>query len=478
MSTPDDPDRWPTRTDGRSASGRAAENDWTGDLLAEPLSDPLADPELARQLAASGERPPGRRRAPLPVATGAAALWAAATTYLPLLLLTAALTGPAGARFGAMSRFAVLEWLLGYGVPVRTATDRITLVPLAVSALAGWRLFRAGVHASRAVGANRSRTTGLALVVAAGVGAWTALLAAGAAYAVSTPDLSASAGRAALMTGLSGFGLAAVGAIGHGRSGRLLARRIPPAILDVARTGVCAALFTVAAGAGIAGVALAFNGGEAATMLAATRGVAGQAGVTVLCLAYAPNVAMWGTAYLLGPGFAVGAETVVSPGDVLIGPLPGLPVLAGLPTVPLSGVGPVLLGVPVVAGICAGVLLARRRPGGWAAHLSTAALAGPVAGGLIQAAGFAAAGGLGSGRLAVMGPHGWRVGLFATIVLTAGALIGVAAVRTLSGSPGASTVDTVDRGSVDRSPGAQGRGHPADARALRDPLPGNPGRSY
>jgi len=464
MSTPDDPDRWPTGLDGRSASSRAAEQDWTGDLLAEPLSDPLADPELARQLAASRVRPPGRRRAPLPVATGVAALWAAATTYVPLLLLTAALTGPAGARFGAMTRFAVFEWLLGYGVPVRTATDRITLVPLAVSALAGWRLIRAGVHASRAVGANRHRTTGLALAAAVGVGAWTALLGAAAAFAVSTADLSVDLFRAVLMTGVGGFALAAVGAIANGRSGRVLARRIPPAVLDVARTGASAALFTVAAGAGIAGVALAFNGGEAAAMLAATRGVAGQAGVTVLCLAYAPNVAVWGAAYLLGPGFAVGTETVVSPGDVLIGPLPGLPVLAGLPTVPLSGVGPVLLGVPVVAGICAGVLLARRRPGGWAAHLSAAALAGPVAGALIQVASFAAAGGLGSDRLALMGPHGWRVGLFATIVLTAGALIGAAAVRTLSGS----TVDT----------SAQGRGHPADARAPRDPLPGSPGRPY
>src|SRR6185312_1084146 len=97
------------------------------------------------------------------------------------------------------------------------------------------------------------------------------------------------------------------------------------------------------------------------------------------------------------------------------------------------------------------------------------AFAGPVAGALIQVASFAAAGGLGSDRLVLMGPHGWRVGLFATIVLTAGTLIGAAAVRTLSGaSPGVSTVD--------RSSGTQGRGHPADARAPRDLLPGSPGQ--
>ena len=411
MTDPDDPERRSSDDDhGRwshvDEPGRwSLADDWPGDLLAEPLSDPLADPELARQLDTAREQTAGRRRAPLPVATGVAALWATATTYLPLLVLTAALTGPAGAGFGAMARFAVLEWLLGYGVPVRTGTDRITLVPLAVSVLAGWRLVRAGVHASRAVGAQRRRSPGVALAAAAGVGAWTALFGAGAAFAVSTPDLSASPGRAAPHDGRRRVRVGpTLGAVGHGRPGRALVRLIPVPVLDVARTGVCAALFTLAAGAGIAGVALAWNGGDAATMLAATRGVAGQAGVTVLCLAYAPNVAVWGAAYLLGPGFAVGVDTVVSPGDVLIGPLPGLPMLAGLPTVALSGAGPVLLGVPVLAGICAGVLLARRRPGGWGARLSAAALAGPVAGALVQAACVASAGGLGSDRLALAGP--------------------------------------------------------------------------
>jgi hypothetical protein len=197
-------------------------------------------------------------------------------------------------------------------------------------------------------------------------------------------------------------------------------------------------------------------------MLAATHGVAGQAGVTVLCLLYAPNIAGWGAAYLLGPGFAVGLDTTVSPGAVLIGPLPGLPVLAGLPSVPLSGIGPVLLGVPVLAGICAGVLLARRRSpamarrgagGRWGPLVLTAALSGPVAGLLLQAFAFASAGGIGSGRLSVLGPTGWRVLLFATLVLTVGSVIGAA------GS---------------QATGGQGRGHPVDTRARsRDPLPGD-----
>jgi hypothetical protein len=432
MTTPDDPDGWP------------------GDLLAEPLSDPLADPELRRQLAASRAASRGLGRAPLPVAAGAAALFAAVTTYAPLLALTAALGWAAGPGLGAMARFAAFAWMLGYGVPVQTSIDRISLVPLMVSALAGWRLIRAGVHASRAVGGHRRRSPGRSLEAAAGVGAGSGLLGATVAWLVSTPDAFVSAGRAALTMGVGGFVLAALGALGHGRPGRLLARRIPTLALDVARTGACAALLTLAAGAGIAGVALAVGGADAATMLAATHGVVGQAGVTVACLVYGPNVAVWGAAYLLGPGFAIGTDTVVSPGDVLIGPLPGLPVLAGLPSVPLSGLGPALLGVPVVAGICAGVLLARRTVGGWGPTLATAALAGPVAGMALQVAGFVSAGGLGTGHLARLGPHGLSIGLFATIVLTAGSAIGAAG-----------TLVTT----------TQERGHPADARApSRNPM--------
>ena len=73
-------------------------------------------------------------------------------------------------------------------------------------------------------------------------------------------------------------------------------------------------------------MALALPGGAAAEMLGSYRaGVLGQAGITVLCLVYLPNLAVWGAAYLLGPGFAVGDGTVVSPGEVLLGPVPALP---------------------------------------------------------------------------------------------------------------------------------------------------------
>ena len=50
---------------------------------------------------------------------------------------------------------------------------------------------------------------------------------------------------------------------------------------------------------------------------------------TLATMAVAPNAVLLGGAYLLGPGFAVGTGTVVSPTVVSLGPVPAFPLLAG-----------------------------------------------------------------------------------------------------------------------------------------------------
>ena len=375
-----------------------------------------------------------RRGAPLPVAAGVAALWAVVLGFLPLLGLAVIGTIGQPVAPAAVLRLATSAWLLGHGVPVQTPADRITLAPLLVSVLVGWRLVRAGVHASRATGAHRS----MSIWPAARAGLLVAILYAGmgalAAWGAGTGSARAPVVRAALTFGL----FAAVAPIGgadrHCRAGRVLRRRLPALLDRAVRTGIGAAAFLLAAGAAAAGVALALAGGDAATVLGSFgAGVAGQAGMTAICLLYLPNLAIWGVAYLLGPGFAVGTGTVVSPGDVLLGPVPGLPVFAGLPSAPLTGIGPALLGVPLVAGLVAGWLLAgSMRRGGWASLLGAAALSAAVAGGLIHLAVLASRGGLGSGRLATIGPVDWRIGLFAAGVTCVGTMVGAAAARTVT----------------------------------------------
>ena len=375
-------------------------------------------------------------RAPLAVAATVAAVWAALVSYGSVLALTAIATAGSGTGSGGVARLAVAAWLLGQGVPLSTSGDRITLVPLAITALAAWRLTRAGVHVSRAIGGHHSRTVGPAFAAGVAAGTSYGLIGAIAALTARTETSPFEPLRAFVTLGLFGALFAMLGAVRQARAGRGLGRRIPLVVRDAVRSGFVAAVLIVAAGAGIAGVALAVHGGAAAEMLGSYRaGFLGQAGVTLLCLAYLPNLAVWAAAYLLGPGFSIGADTLISPGEVRVGPVPAVPVLAGLPTGALTGIGPALLAIPLAAGICAGLLLMRRRRVEWGSLLGAAALAGPIAGLLLQGVGYAAAGALGSARLASVGAMTWWVGLLETIMVSVGCLVAAIGIRAMTGPP-------------------------------------------
>lgn len=383
---------------------------------------------------------PRRTGAPLPLAAAVAAMWAAALGAAPVLLLAQAGAIGTGASVGAALRIGAGAWLLGHGVPVTTPTDRITLVPLAITAWAGWRLVRAGVHASRAVGAHRAGSAWPAVRAGLSVAAAYTVVGTVIAMLARTADVMVSVPRAAMTFGFVAAAGAVAGALGYGRAGRRLVRRVPGVLVAAGRTGVAAVAFLLAAGSAAAGLAVALAGGEATQMLAAFQaGVAGQIGITALCLVYLPNLAVWGAAYLVGPGFAIGVGTVVSPGDVLVGVVPALPVFAALPTGPLTGAGPALLGAPLLAGVAAGLLLGRTPAAtqgvphhdGWGRLLGAAALAGPIAGGLLHLAAIASRGGLGSGRLAHMGPYDARVALLAAVVIGVGTVTGAVTRRTI-----------------------------------------------
>ncbi|SCL39971.1 hypothetical protein GA0070624_6753 [Micromonospora rhizosphaerae] len=394
----------------------------------------------------SGEAPRGH--APLVVAAAVAAGWAAVTSWLPVTIVLglAQLSEDAGSLSGAL-RAGLAGWLLGHGVALETSAGPLGLAPLALAALAAWRLTRAGVHVSRAIGARGGRSPRQALTVAVAVGIGYALLGALAALAVGAGGVRASPVRAAVTFAIFGALAALVGALRTTGASGLLARRSPVPLRDGVRTGLVAALLLLGAGAGAAGLSVATGGGDAADMITAYRtGVAGQAGITLVSLAYAPNATIWSASYLLGPGFAVGADTAVRTSEVSVGALPAVPLLAGLPRGPVDGLGAGLLAVPVLAGMAAGWLLARRllRAAaedrvvvGWGALLAPAALSGPVAGMLLGAAAAISGGPLGGGRLAEMGPVPWQVAGVATAVIAVGALLGAATTKSLARPSGA-----------------------------------------
>jgi Family of unknown function (DUF6350) len=410
----------------------------------------------------SQRRPPERPgRAPLPVAAIFATLWAAVLSYLPVAAvigMARTLEGQGG--LGGAAHAGLAGWMLGHGVPIGTSIGSLALAPLLLTALIGWRLMCAGMHVTRAIGARRSGSIGEAVLVASAIGLIYSLLGSVVALAADSRGTQMSPGRAALHF----FVIGAVGALAGSLRGTdalsVLARKVPRALRHGLRTGVLAALFILAAGAACTGLAIAVGGGQAADTISAYRtGVAGQAGITLLSLAYGVNGAVWAAAYLLGPGFALGTGSVIRLTEVTAGPLPTLPLLAGLPAGPTGAAGIALLALPVLAGLAAGWLLTQRLGRGaaaaaarpvkgakagepskpaeapWSLVLGGGLLAGPVAGLILGLLSRFSGGSLGDGRLATIGPDPWSVGLVAMLVIAISAAIGASAARTFGPAP-------------------------------------------
>jgi hypothetical protein len=414
-----------------------------------------------------GQRKPidGRKRPPLAVAVGFATLWAALLSYVPVAAvigLARTLEG-AGGLVGA-AHAGLAGWLLGHGVPIGTSIGPLALAPLLLTLLATWRLNKAGLHVTRAIGARHSGSIRTALRVSATIGVAYAILGWLAALAVDGRGTDVSAARAALNFFVLGVLASLIGTLRSTDGLAVLARRMPPALRHGLRTGLVTAMLIVAVGAAFAGLSVAVGGGEAADMISAYRtGTAGQAGITLVSLAYGVNAAIWAAAYLLGPGFLLGTDSVVRLTEVTLGPLPTLPLLAGLPNGPMGATGALMLAVPVLIGMACGWLMTRRmsrgrghgaperpvqggpaRPGepphhsahaAWSRVIGAALIAGPVAGVVLGALAWLSAGSLGSGRLSEIGPVPWQVALVATAVAGVSTTIGAAAGRAFRAGP-------------------------------------------
>ncbi|MCS4277835.1 hypothetical protein M2390_003050 [Mycetocola sp. BIGb0189] len=163
-------------------------------------------------------------------------------------------------------------------------------------------------------------------------------------------------------------------------------------------------------------------------------GVGGGIVITLAQLLYLPTLIIWAASWLIGPGFAVGANSIFSPLGTVAGPLPALPVFGVLPSSssPLTWI---LLIVPILCGFLAGLWIRRRRVESGELSMGegaiTAAGSAVVAGVLLGLLSWFAAGAFGPGRLAEMGPTAWLVGLVFTGEILVGALIGLVSGRSV-----------------------------------------------
>lgn len=178
-------------------------------------------------------------------------------------------------------------------------------------------------------------------------------------------------------------------------------------------------------------VALAVNYGQIIALYqAAHTGALGGIALTIAELAFVPNLVIWCAAWLLGPGFAIGTGSAVSPLGTTLGPIPAIPLFGALPAGELAW-GFLGLIVPVVLGFLVGVVLRPRLaatfgespPFPWV--LATGGLSGVLAGVAFGLLAFWSGGAAGPGRMAELGPAPLMVGLCAALEIGVAVTIGL-----------------------------------------------------
>ncbi|MCU1419112.1 MAG: hypothetical protein JWR57_281 [Mycetocola sp.] len=354
---------------------------------------------------------------------------------------------------------AVDIWLLGNGVDIEVtlpaemvgatglaaAADPffVTIAPLALTAFTVLMGARAGIRASA------TRYWQSAVVAALGT---VSVLNTLAALTSRSEALRPSLWQAILLpVVIYALGLAIGVLLGRGRIpaahggvvGRLLSRlqdrlderfdRFDRAVGAAAlRGGLAAATAILGLSAVLLAVLVMVNFGLITSLYqGAQLGVAGGAATTLAQIAFVPNLVVWVASWLIGPGFAIGAGSAISPVSTVVGPIPGLPILGALPSGSLA-FGFLGLLIPVLIGYLAATLVRPRLVAALGGRslvrrlLVTAAGIGVVAGLALGLLAWFSAGAIGPGRLGVVGPNPWLVGSFAAIEVGIAAAIGMA----------------------------------------------------
>jgi hypothetical protein len=174
------------------------------------------------------------------------------------------------------------------------------------------------------------------------------------------------------------------------------------------RAAAAALAVYLGSGALLVAASLVLHGGRVMELSRQVGG--GLSGVPILALGVlcAPNAAVAGTAYLAGPGFAVGSGTAFDAFSSGHGVLPAFPLLGALPSG--HGVNVIVLPWMVVTVLGAGVVTARIA----ARHddaVRAVAVAAAVLGIAMAVLAWLGGGAVGTGRLNTVGASPWQLGL-------------------------------------------------------------------
>ncbi|MFF0433207.1 DUF6350 family protein [Streptomyces sp. NPDC004327] len=376
----------------------------------------------------AGQRPPlvpdvpvqGRRPAALATAFVRGGVAAGLGLGALAVLVTAAWIAspyPDGGPGGALHTAAGL-WLLAHGSDllrldtVSGVPAPLGVTPLLLGVLPLWLAHRA-VRDTLDPGDGRP-TPSPAGAVAAVAGGYLLVAAAVVVY-TEAGAFPADLVTAGAWTPATVLAAAAAGAwTAHGRP--LPAPERSAVALRAAGLALTALL---GAGAVLVGTSLLWHVGAAQTSF---DGLAdewsGRIAVTLLVLALLPNAVVWGVAYGLGPGFALGTGALVTPLGFTGAPArPDFPLLAALPG-PGPGSWPhwAAAAVPLLAALALGRRVGRAAAG-WSLRDTalTVLAAGSACAAAVAVLAAAAGGPLGPGRLAAFGPVWWRTGAAALV---------------------------------------------------------------
>ncbi len=243
---------------------------------------------------------------------------------------TAALPALGEATWVQAAAAGTVVWRLAHGATVELAGTTVGLAPLGLSLLAGalvtFALRRAQVLT----------WAGVAATVVGYVGAAAVLGLVGPPGARGASEVLAGAAVISLVGG--------VVAVRRGRgalppvtgAARAWLDRVPGAVLTAVTVGLRAAGLLLGGllglGVVLTVVSLVANHAGFSARLADLRIDGLSTGMLMLASVFLlPTLVVWAVAWVTGPGFVVGDGTLYAPGDVVVGPVPALPALAGLP---------------------------------------------------------------------------------------------------------------------------------------------------
>ena len=383
-----------------------------------------------------------KRFAVLILAIADALLTALAGIGIPWLVVTVAqlLASGLAQDWGAGLSAAAGAWALSLGGAVDITIDPTTGIPVGIAQALGFRVALAPLGLTIVTIALAARTGArtrdddapwASLAVAAvAFGVVVGLVTALVSSPVAAIDVARTTALAMALFAVSALAGArawelvraddVIGWMPHEWRAALVLALRGAGLMLVSLVGVASLLLLVAAFAG-AGRSIALA--ETLHLDPAGAIVLGVAGLAVL-----PDLIVWALAWLLGPGFSLGAATSVSPGGTLTGPLPVIPVLGFVPeSMPAAAYA--VVAIPVAIGFAAAVWM-RTRPVDIDLERGGLRLGAPVAAAAFAAIAawllaIAASGPIGPGRLAEFGPSAPWVLLAAFATLAVGALVGM-----------------------------------------------------